>query len=1541
MNTTDATSTTSGGAATIAGGMAVKGSLFVGGTFSSSGAFSNSTGVSVTSLTDSSGLGSGSLYTLGGAAVSKSFYVGGATVLQSTLSVSGVTNFTSTAAAAVVISGGMTIAQGLTVTGASVASSTLSVSGITTLSNSTNSSGSTNGALIVTGGAGIGMNMFVGGNVSTAGNFTMTGTSPTATFTGTALFNLGTTDTTAVGNGQFVVTSGISIARTARFGGNVFVTGTQSVTGATTLTSVTASGVVSITNNTVASSTSTGALVVTGGLGLSGTLYSSGTLVLTNATNSTAAGNGAVALSGGLGVAQSVNIGSTLGVTGAATFAATVSAPALSMSGVLTNTNATVSTSSSTGSAIFSGGVGVAGALNVGGTLGITGASTLTGVTVSGVLTSTNSTDASSLTVASIVTPGGISIGSSLRVGTNGTFTGGLTVSGVFSLLNNTIATNTASGAAVISGGVGIGGAVFIGGTASVAGSATFSSTSTFTGVATFSNVTDGTSTTLGSIVTSGGIGVTKSVYVGQGLTVVGSSTVAGLTASAAVRITDATVSTSSTTGALVVTGGVGISGNTNCAGNITVTGTCAFGGTSAFTNVTDSNTSTSGAVVFSGGVGITRNLNVGGGFTVGAASTFTGAMSSTLGSFQLNSVLLLDTSGILNVRSATPTLRIAPTDAAKTAVVSNGIDIFTLGNIYTDANYESLQIVNSGLTGYSILSRAAGTGVVRRLVLQSGNNLNQVTLNTDGTVNLGSVTADTTATSNGAVTVSGGLGVQGSVSVGKSLRIFGATSGAVTFTAPATVTSYSLTLPSTVSPAANYALVSDTSGGLSWAQMTTTNPSFQSVAITNTTVSSGTNSGALTVAGGLGVAGAEYLGGNLNLTGGSGANMVISNVNGFASPTVSTRSAGTRFVIYPQVGASTTDYAIGVESTYAWYSTPSPTVGGHKWYSATRNTMMLDYAGNLSLYNGGGLTFTGGTSGTITLTPPATVTTYTLTLPTSLPSASNMALVSTTGGTLSWAQMITPNPTFQTVTISNATSNTGLGTGSLINSGGASIGAGLSLKGNLQLVAPTSGVITLITPDNNSSPSFTLPSSVATAPGQVLSSDTAGNLSWVSVQSTTAYTAQLANNVTTPTAIQGLSFTSMFKIDLYIYVTTSGGNYGTMATLRGFRSSQGWELYEEYAGDNLGFDFSINSAGQILYTSPNLTGWTGATLTWQGPQLYTSTSGSAPQTAVGVNNQTNPADVTSLIALPPSFNQYILVTVNNSTAAASTVSLYLVQGTQQPTGTWYTSSQIVSGPDPGIRFSIASTGQVQYTSPNTTGWLSTTFTFYGTTTALQYAASYVTMNVNGTTDATSPATGTLQVTGGAAINKAMFLGSTTYSGSNTTLNLMTSGSSYARFYGKGQTANYWLTGNEAGNADGSGAYVIYNSNGMGAYTTWGSTSWSFYSDARLKKDITDISDEIALEKVISLRPVNFKWKSDEDRSPCRMGLIAQEAREVIPEIVSERSDGYQGIAYGDLVPLLISSVKQLKRDNDELREMIEKLNATIGDRNNVNIFAK
>jgi hypothetical protein len=108
-------------------------------------------------------------------------------------------------------------------------------------------------------------------------------------------------------------------------------------------------------------------------------------------------------------------------------------------------------------------------------------------------------------------------------------------------------------------------------------------------------------------------------------------------------------------------------------------------------------------------------------------------------------------------------------------------------------------------------------------------------------------------------------------------------------------------------------------------------------------------------------------------------------------------------------------------------------------------------------------------------------------------------------------------------------------------------------------------------------------------------------------------------------------------------------------------------------------------------------------------------------------------------------------------------------------------------------------------------------------------------------------------------------------------------------------------------------------------------TAWNTCSDLCFKTDIERIRG--ALDKVSGLSGVLFRWRTEdfEDRGfpeGKHYGLIAQEVEEVLPEAVTSGPDGERSIAYAEMVPLLIESIKELRAENHGLRERIDALEA-------------
>jgi hypothetical protein len=93
-------------------------------------------------------------------------------------------------------------------------------------------------------------------------------------------------------------------------------------------------------------------------------------------------------------------------------------------------------------------------------------------------------------------------------------------------------------------------------------------------------------------------------------------------------------------------------------------------------------------------------------------------------------------------------------------------------------------------------------------------------------------------------------------------------------------------------------------------------------------------------------------------------------------------------------------------------------------------------------------------------------------------------------------------------------------------------------------------------------------------------------------------------------------------------------------------------------------------------------------------------------------------------------------------------------------------------------------------------------------------------------------------------------------------------------------------------------------------------------SDVRLKTNITNL--QYGLKEVMQLQPVAYDWK---DNSGHKIGLIAQEVRKVVPEVVlGDETKENLGMNYAELVPVLINSVKELKTEITELQKQIAEL---------------
>ncbi len=158
--------------------------------------------------------------------------------------------------------------------------------------------------------------------------------------------------------------------------------------------------------------------------------------------------------------------------------------------------------------------------------------------------------------------------------------------------------------------------------------------------------------------------------------------------------------------------------------------------------------------------------------------------------------------------------------------------------------------------------------------------------------------------------------------------------------------------------------------------------------------------------------------------------------------------------------------------------------------------------------------------------------------------------------------------------------------------------------------------------------------------------------------------------------------------------------------------------------------------------------------------------------------------------------------------------------------------------------------------------------------------------------------------------------------------------STWLRVYG-----NKWLYSGAGIRADGGGVRtnqicdtsggncVAQSSLGGGGGANTGST-WSTFSDARLKTNVVDL--DYGLDTVMAMKPVAFDWIDEAQRAEQvhQVGFLAQEVEALVPELVSTADDemGTKSLAYGQMAPILVKAIQELKAENDALKARVEAL---------------
>jgi len=96
-------------------------------------------------------------------------------------------------------------------------------------------------------------------------------------------------------------------------------------------------------------------------------------------------------------------------------------------------------------------------------------------------------------------------------------------------------------------------------------------------------------------------------------------------------------------------------------------------------------------------------------------------------------------------------------------------------------------------------------------------------------------------------------------------------------------------------------------------------------------------------------------------------------------------------------------------------------------------------------------------------------------------------------------------------------------------------------------------------------------------------------------------------------------------------------------------------------------------------------------------------------------------------------------------------------------------------------------------------------------------------------------------------------------------------------------------------------------------------------SDERLKDNIIPISG--CLEKIQSLDAVEFDWNHNQQTySGHDIGLIAQQVKDIAPEIIQERENGYLAVNYQKMIPLLVGAIKDQQDTIEKMKIEINEL---------------
>ena len=892
--------------------------------------------LTLASTLDATSTLTGAFRTLGGAGIARSVFVGqrlnvgSDAIITGDIGVNGgdfITNQTTfnllnTTATTINFAG---VATNLTI-GATTGDTT--VRNNTTITSITAATSTATGALVVRGGVGInrdawiGQRLNVGSDAIIGGDVAVNGGD---IITNQSTFNLVNTTATTVN---------IAGAATAITIG--------AATGVTTIRNLT-----TLTNLTQSVSSTTGALQVRGGVGIGGDLYVGGTFygnivgnitgIITTASNIAAGQAGEIPYQTGNGIT------SFIGTSTAGRILTSNGSNAPTWNNTLNLTGTTVATSTQTGALIVAGGVGIGESLWVGNT-----------ASVLSTLASTSSIRSNALYVA-----GGVGIAGSLFVQGPTVFQNDVIFSGtstyVFS--TQTVYTDNLLNLHAPAGSTGTNhtwavddgkdiGLVF----------------HYYTGTDKDAFLGLDSETKYLEWFDNGTEDLSSGKFTGTSY---------GIFKTGGIILAHTTASNSPTTGALTVAGGAGFGGNVNISGDLRVDGGDIFAGAATFnlinttattinfggagtsvtigattgattvrndltvTSITEATSTATGALQVRGGVGINRSAWIGQRLNVGSDAIITGDLSVNGGDIITNQTtfnLINTTATTVNIAGAATALTLGATTGATT--IRNATTITSITGSSSTAT--GALVVRGGAGIAENLYVGSNTVITGDLAVNGGDlnttaatfnlvNANATTVNLAGAgtnITIGATTGATTirnattitattptvSTATGALTVAGGVGIQGDLRVGGI--IYGSVDASVN-TATNLAGGAAGNIPYQTGAGAT-GFISNGTAGTIFVSNGNSAPSWNStLTLASIDNASSTATGALVVRGGVGINRNLYVGGTTNLIGATTVESVTESSSTATGALVVRGGAGINRNLYVgqglEVGASAT----------------------------------------------------------------------------------------------------------------------------------------------------------------------------------------------------------------------------------------------------------------------------------------------------------------------------------------------------------------------------------------------------------------------------------------------------------------------------------------------------------------------------------------------------------------------------------------------------------------------------------------------------------